>query len=219
MNEPRNMFPEGTVMRRVIDYATTQFFEKGIRVVTMDDISKGLQMSKRTLYQLFADKEQLIIACIEVIAEKERELARRLIAENRNILETILCIIENRLKVISTISHRYSTDQDRYTSVMEYLEILRQEAITQGVEFLQQGVEEGFFRDDINLELIMHCLFFRQSAVSKREEFEKFTIAERFINVGLIHLRGCCTQKGIELIDRFLDHYRDKGLIGTNQNK
>lgn len=208
MNEPRNMFPEGTVMRRVIDYATVQFFERGIRVVTMDEISKGLQMSKRTLYQLFADKEQLIIACLEVNAEKERELVSKLINEKRNVLETILCLIESRLKLVSTVSHRYSEDLDRYTSVMEYLEILREETITQGVEFLKQGVEQGFFRDDINLELIVRSLFIRQRESSKREEFEKFPITERFINIGLIPLRGCCTAKGIELIDRFLDHYK-----------
>ena len=53
------------VRRRVIDAAMKAFAEKGIRSVTMDDVAHILSMSKRTLYQLFADKQDLLLACVK----------------------------------------------------------------------------------------------------------------------------------------------------------
>lgn len=195
-------------MRRVIDFSTKEFFAKGVRQVTMDDIAKGLQMSKRTLYQLFADKEQLVIASIEVIAEREHRLAQSLIAENHNVLEIILLIVEHRLQGLKSISPQFAKDLTRYDSVSEYINIMHRESLQRTLGFLHLGVEQGYFRNDVNFELLLNILFARINVLSTSEEFDKYSLEECFINVGLFHLRGVCTAKGVELIDTFLDHYR-----------
>lgn len=210
MVEIRNMFPEGTTARRVIDYATTEFFQKGVRQVTMDDIAKGLQMSKRTLYQLFADKEQLIIACIEVIAEREQRLAASLIEEKRNVLEIILRIVEYRLKSLQHISVEYVADIIKYKSVMEYVGIAREESVKRSVIFFNQGIENGLFRSDVNFDIVMHSMISRVDEYLRSYEASLYSVQDRFINVILFHLRGCCTVKGIELIDTFIERYREE---------
>ena len=48
---------------RILTYAIRNFSRNGIRNVKMDDIASALGMSKRTLYQLFKDKENLLIEC------------------------------------------------------------------------------------------------------------------------------------------------------------
>lgn len=210
MAESSNMFPKGTPMRRVIDYATKEFFAKGVRQVTMDDIAKGLQMSKRTLYQLFADKEQLIIACIEVISEKEKELVSSLMAQNFNILEITLRILEYRLQKITDVSYQYLVDIKRYKSVTEYILLAREESIKRACLFLNQGKEQGLFRSDVNFSLIMHSMLLQMDNLTEFYDFNGHSIQECFINIGLFHLRGCCTPLGIELIDKFLDYYCKK---------
>ena len=152
MLNPRNMFPEGTPSRRVVDYATQEFFSKGVKQVTMDDIAKGLQMSKRTLYQLFADKEQLIIACIEVIAEREHELVLSLIGQNHNVLEIILRVIEHRVKTLGKVSIEYITEVKRYDAVKEYTKMAQEESIERGEYIYKKGIEQGLFRDDVNIQ-------------------------------------------------------------------
>lgn len=209
MAESRNMFPAGTPMRRVIDYATKEFFAKGVRQVTMDDIAKGLQMSKRTLYQLFADKEQLIIACIEVLAEKESNLAWSLIEQHFNVLEVTLRIIEYRLKMMSHISYQYIADIKRYKSVSEYIHLTREESIKRACNFLNQGKEQGLFRADVNFYIVMHSMMLQVDNLITQQDLKAFSPQECFINIGLFHLRGCCTPLGIELIDTFLDYYNN----------
>ena len=48
----------------IVEVATKMFHHQGLRGVTMDDIAHELTMSKRTLYQIFADKEQLLLDCV-----------------------------------------------------------------------------------------------------------------------------------------------------------
>lgn len=208
MIEIRNIFPEGTPARRVIDYAMTEFFQKGVRQVTMDDIAKGLQMSKRTLYQLFADKEQLIIACIEVVAEREQRLAVSLIEEQRNVLEIILRIAEHRLKSLESISLEYIVDITRYKSVMEYIEMARAESIKRAVNFFKQGSDAGLFRTDVNFDIVMNSMVQKIDYATRTHTARNYSARECFINETLFHLRGCCTYKGIELIDNFIERYK-----------
>lgn len=210
MQETKTIFPEGTPARRVINYAMDEFFQKGVRQVTMDDIAKGLQMSKRTLYQLFADKEQLIIACIEVLAERERHLALSLINEKRNVLEIILRIVEHRLKCLKNISITYVADITRYKSVMEYIESTRTESIKRAVVFFKQGADNGLFRYDVNFDIVMNSMVQKMDYVVRSFNNTSYPANDFFINEVLFHLRGCCTSKGIELIDTFIERYKEE---------
>lgn len=212
MTETTSMFPEGTPIRRVIDYATIEFFAKGVKSVTMDSIAKGLQMSKRTLYQLFADKEQLIIACIEVMAEKEHKLAQSLLESEHNILAVLLHVIENRMRAFENVSSQYIYDISRHESIKEYIRLSKQKSYEHLENIFTLGIQQGLFRKDINVPLIMSYLFLRENNQSAANIFSNYSIPEMFINIGLFHLRGCCTAKGIELIDQFLDHYRKEQM-------
>lgn len=198
---------EHHISRRVIDYAAQQFFAKGLRQVTMDDIAKGLQMSKRTLYQLFADKEQLIIECFTMYAEQERELTSLLKNLKHNVLEIVLTILEERLKRMKRISKQFFNDLSRYDSVVAYVKSVREESIDRAVTFLALGVEQGLFRSDVNFALIMHSMMEKSSSFILEDKFYETSLQEYFINIGLFHLRGCCTEEGIKLIDEFLNNY------------
>lgn len=207
MTTPQFTYPEGCTSRRVIEYAALQFFAKGLRQVTMDDIAKGLQMSKRTLYQLFADKEQLIIACFTVYAEQERALSAFLKEQDLNVLEIVLHILEERLKIMKQICQPFFADLLRYKSVLSFVRTLQEESIELAVSFLSQGVEQGLFRRDVNFALIMHSLMAKNDNIISDDKFYTTSIQEYFINIGLFHLRGCCTPEGITIIDKFLENY------------
>lgn len=208
MVELKNAFPEGSSMRRVIDYATKEFFTLGVKQVTMDSIAKGLQMSKRTLYQLFADKEQLIIACIEVMTEEEQKMAQSLCESKHNVLEVILRLIENRMKAFEQVSPQYIVDISRYPAVQEYIQASKTKRILHVEQVFKTGLQQGLFRQDININLITNYLFVKETRFTDQNTVMQYTIPELFIHLGIFHLRGCCTPRGIELIDKFLEHYR-----------
>ena len=49
---------------RIVDTALQSFVTHGIKSITMDDIAAALGISKRTLYEVFADKETLLMECL-----------------------------------------------------------------------------------------------------------------------------------------------------------
>lgn len=203
-------YPAGTPKRRVIDYATKFFFEQGIRNVTMDSISQGLKMSKRTLYQLFADKEQLIIACVELMMDQAQLLKEKMIAEKHETLEIILKLMEMRLSNFSKMSERYVLDVAHYPAVKAYFEEFKQMYVAEGDVFIRKCVAEGTFRPDINPLIISRAAYISAFSVASSHDFDEFTLNEIVMNTTIVTLRGCCTEKGIATIDRFLDDYHKR---------
>ena len=53
------------VKNKILKISMKQFLSKGVKAVKMDDIAMSLSISKRTLYEIFADKEDLLYACIK----------------------------------------------------------------------------------------------------------------------------------------------------------
>ena len=83
---------------RIIDIATHAFHSRGIKNVTMDDIAHELTISKRTLYQVFADKEELLLVCIQNETEKENRKMRYLMADSNNVLDLLLASFAEKMQ-------------------------------------------------------------------------------------------------------------------------
>ena len=88
----------------VIETATQMFHTQGIRNVTMDDIAHRLTMSKRTLYQLFADKEDLLLACIIKHEGDLRHHLSNIISQSTNVLDFLLIIFKAKMQEFDEIT-------------------------------------------------------------------------------------------------------------------
>ena len=87
----------------VIETATQMFHAQGIRNVTMDDIAHKLSMSKRTLYQLFTDKEDLLLACVIKHEGDVRTHLAAIISQSANVLDFLLIIFKAKMKEFDEI--------------------------------------------------------------------------------------------------------------------
>ena len=58
------------IKQRIIEEASKLFAKSGVKRVKMGDLAKHLGISKRTIYENFEDKEELLIACIDNLNEK-----------------------------------------------------------------------------------------------------------------------------------------------------
>ena len=54
----------------VMEFALNEFIQKGLKAVKMNDIAFALSMSKRTLYEMFGDKEGMLIECFKFNQKK-----------------------------------------------------------------------------------------------------------------------------------------------------
>lgn len=92
---------------RIIATATEAFTTKGIKSITMDDIAAALGISKRTLYEVFVDKESLLKDCILTVqAERDRYL-QEVYEQFDVLLNTDVCNEYSFIEVYESIMFTY----------------------------------------------------------------------------------------------------------------
>lgn len=191
----------------VVTAAMDEFRIRGIKSVTMDDIAHRLTMSKRTLYQLFADKETLILACLREKDEEEVRLYEKIQAETDNVLEIILRMFDTCLREMGDFNPVFFSDLGKYPRVVEHHLQRRASRVKSGREFLRRGVEQGLFRAETDYDIILPLMVESIDTLVCHETFRNLPLRRLFLNTQMVMLRGCTTPEGMRKMDEFLDRW------------
>lgn len=107
MEHGRDASQKAELRERIIMTATEAFTLKGIKCITMDDIAAALGISKRTLYEVFADKESLLKECIlHKQAERDKYL-QAIYEQSNNVLEVILAVFQKSIEIFHQTNKRF----------------------------------------------------------------------------------------------------------------
>lgn len=200
------------IRQQVVEAAAELFHRKGIRNVTMDDISHKLAMSKRTLYQLFADKEQLLLACVLMHEEEENRYSDNLKKKSKSVLDFMLMFSAYRMSDMESIKPEFYIDLIKYPRVAQHIAEHKQQVEKSALEFMKKGVEEGYFRQGINYGIVVCQMLYGLDHFLQDRLFEKYTQRDVFMNTVIPYIRGCSTLKGVEIIDAFMGKLKN-GLL------
>lgn len=185
---------------KILETATKAFLSRGIKAVKMDDIASALSISKRTVYEIYGDKESLLFECIKDGHEKRhREMTE--FAEQHNVMETVLEAYRRKVEEFSTVNHAFYEDVQLYPQVMDYVEEKRQSSHQYFISFMQRGVKEGYFREGVNFELISKMFEAIGRSIGQASLYTQYPYEELLTNMMLIPMRGLCTSKGIKILD------------------
>ena len=77
---------------RILETAMKEFVEKGVKVVRMDDIAKSLGISKRTLYQIYDGKEELLYEGLRQYKIRRREKVEEVMKTSDTVMDIILYV-------------------------------------------------------------------------------------------------------------------------------
>lgn len=183
--------------------ASQEFLTKGIRMVKMDDLAKTLKISKRTLYEIFENKEALLLAMvqndIDIFEHHMQEFAKR---NGGHVISVILEFYRLQMKRLSEVCVAYYEDLRRYPAVLHYLEKVRERHQADSALFFKRGVEEGYFRDDLDYELISQLTSKMLDESLEEKMYRKYGLKSIFHNVIQIIIRGMCTTEGNLELDR-----------------
>lgn len=192
------------IRQKIIKSATNLFQKKGVHKVTMDDIAHTLSMSKRTLYQIFSDKEELLLACVIVFEQEDRKYAEELKRKATSVVDFLLIYFSRKLSCMDDVVSEFYIDMIKYPRVAKHIELHKKMFESYAVNFLNKGVEEGFFRSDINFYIIVNQLRVGMDIAAQKNMLSQFSRRELFMNTVIPYIRGCSTIKGIDMIDEFI---------------
>ena len=186
---------------RIMEAAMMLFRERGIKAVKMDDIAQHLGISKRTLYEIYEDKEKLLYYCIVTYDRRRQAYMENYVNEGHNVIDVIVEACRMRLKETRTVCPVFYEYIMKYPQVEQYLKDEHERMRDGFVRFMQRGVEEGFLRSEINYQLVPHLLDATGQYVMNNQMLKKYPADELFDNLFLVSLRGLCTMKGYQVLE------------------
>lgn len=190
--------------KQVIDVALSQFLTNGVKSVTMDEIASAVRISKRTLYEMFTDKETLLKECILVRREEMRVYLGEVLKDKQNVLEVVLAFYKRSVEALHRINNRFWDDVKRYPEVYAILSEHNEKEAEDELKFFEIGVKQDLFRSEIDYEVVNTLFRDLLHIYLKEETSYKFTILQVYESFVLTYLRGISTPKGNQMLDELL---------------
>ncbi len=187
-----------------MDTAMQFFAKQGVKAVKMHDIAKHLGISKRTLYEVYTDKEELLYQGVMVYDQEKHEYLTQLASTANNVIEVIVEAYQMKVKESHTVNPLFYEDIMKYPKVEQYLKKEHARTREGFILFMQRGVEEGCLRPDVNYQLFQYFLDGIGQYVMSNQLMKKYSVEELFGNLFLVTLRGLCTNKGQKLLEEAL---------------
>lgn len=196
------------IRERIVEEASKQFMQFGIRNVTMDGIAAALGMSKRTVYETFKDKTTLVHTCVDILSRKHKDKNKEICASSQNVAETIFLYMQEGIQAMNAINPVFFRDMEKlYPKTWENLRKSNEkEAFRLSEELLKKGIKEGLFRSGINIPIVAKLFHEQMNLLADEKIFprNKYSYIDVFQSLTINFMRGISTKKGIELIDSML---------------
>jgi len=201
----------------IIRAASEMFATYGIKAVRMDDIAHELGVSKRTLYELFGDKEELLYEAMMELFASKRAAHMAIASQAENLLEAMFMVLNKTMEEAPVHERLIENLRKFYPKVFERLKSVGVEENNRSLlRLIEQGIREGFFVEWMNCELTMaiFCGVARSLKGEKGNLNIPSQISEReaFIQMITTLFRGIATAKGCELIDSYAARYRKSNI-------
>jgi AcrR family transcriptional regulator len=200
--------------QRIVEGALKIFIQQGIRATTMDDIARQLGISKRTIYEQFQDKKELLLMVLEYAHTQTKKDDDNLFVNSQNSMEGLLKSIKKKKSEMNIKLMKTIVELKRYYP--EIVDEMRQRHSVKGIEMLEtifiKGIEEGVFRSDMNpktsafLFSTQANLFFTEQLNKIDMDYADISALQVFEDLFLNFLRGISTQKGMQIIEKYMSN-------------
>lgn len=179
--------------------------EYGIKSVTMDDVSRSLGISKKTLYTYFTDKRDLVCGVMEV--NEHNRAIDFAIPEKENIsaIDELFYYYKIQVKMIKDHKPGFIYDLKKYYPDLyqSFQDIKRKRILENVIKNLVKGKKEGLYRDEINESVISRLNLMRIEGIMNSTTFklDEIVSPEFFSEIFKYHVYGIVNDKGRELFN------------------
>jgi AcrR family transcriptional regulator len=194
---------------KILQKASDLFLTLGFKSVTMDDIAYELGMSKKTIYAHYPTKLKLVQATTFYVLDRVNETICEVCSGNHNPIEelfTIKSMVKDQLKGEKSSPH-YQL-QKYYPRVYKQLRDKQFDLINRCIsENLQRGIKDGYYRMDIDIDLITKFYLNGNMSLTDLDLFpqEKYSLSEIKEAFMEYHIRAISTQKGLKILSNILN--------------
>lgn len=195
--------------KEIIDKVTDLYLRFGIRSVTMDDVVREVGISKKTLYQYFKDKSELVLSVIDCDSRKKMKEHNQALLGTSNAIEKMMAFYNFQMNMIKEYNPSMIYDLRKYYPDMhrKFIEKKREIIYENVLKNLEQGKREGLYRQEINQQVIAQLNLIRVEAIANSEYFkpEELLTSEFLKEMFTYHMYGIVSDKGRKILEQNID--------------
>jgi len=194
-----------TKVKEIVIKAHEIFMKFGIRSVSMDDVCRDIGISKKTLYQYFSNKQELIASMIDHSFSEFESTVSEIQAKDMDAIDNLLELSKIINDHIKSSNPSVTFDLQKYYPDIYKQSVERKHrfAFQYIQENLKKGIREGIYREEINIDLIA-TLYIQKLEDLHNPGFhaEKISFNDIFKVMFENHIRGISNKKGIKLFEK-----------------
>lgn len=197
----------------ILGKVSEMYLKFGIRAVTMDDVAAEFGISKKTLYQYFIDKKELVKQVIDYFLE---QTTLDFTKNGNNAIEHVLAMRTHVSQILKHFNNTVEFDLKRsYPDLYEKLRAVKRERIYEyTVENITRGIEDGFYRPELDAQFIAKLQVGR-ILYTLNPDNEIFDVSEMasikvFDQVMDYHMHAICTEKGLNYYRKQLSNIQNE---------
>lgn len=193
----------------IVNKAAELFLTLGFKSVTMDDIANAMGISKKTIYVHFSNKTELVDAVSFFLCDSICDGIDTICEQSANPIQELYDI---KMYVMHHLKNEKASPQYQlkkyYPQTYSRLHRAQFNKMHQSVsESLQKGVDMGFFRPSIDVDLIARMYFngmtgMKDEAIFPPEQYSKDYLMESYLEY---HLRAIVTDQGMDILNQFIN--------------
>jgi AcrR family transcriptional regulator len=194
---------------RILTTAREQFYHFGIKRITMDDIARTTGMSKKTIYQEYADKNAMLMDLATIDLANHTKKIQTIEKSAANAVDEIVQTMKFMSETFSHINPVMFYDLQRYYGdVWKHYENFKLKCVGETVhKNLQRGIREELYRGDINIKILTQLRIMEMDLALNPDFYQQHKFDYIKVQLELIrhYLYGIATLKGHKLISKMLN--------------
>ncbi len=200
---------EGTL--RILEAAAELFKQHGFKNVTMDDLARRAGISKKTLYQHFENKAEVVAQTQDFMHQSQSQACDVASLGGKNAIEGMMTVTRMLDKMYEQINPIAISELQRFypETYMQFRKAMFVKSAESIADNMKRGIEEGLYRPDLDTEILsrlkveMALLIFQPDGL-----FAGRPSYSRLHNVLSDHFMwGLMTPKGQKIYTKYRDSY------------
>jgi len=193
------------------------FMKYGIKSLTMDDISRNLGISKKTLYQFVSDKNDLVKKVMRLMVEGEEQVMCEVTKNSETAIDELMGITRCVSSKLGEIHPSVIFDLQKYhPDAWKIMEDHKKGFVFEMMHVnLKRGVKEGFYRENINPLIIANIYMGMIDNMLNPENTMNKTLSIDKLHIEIIryHIKGIANEKGNSLLKETLKKEENNHLL------
>ena len=198
-----------TQRERIIEQAAKMFAEQGIKSIRMDDIARALAVSKRTLYEMFEDKEELLYLSIRFMQSRRMAKMEAKLRENA---DSLIYLFESLEMMMDSKDLHRRISHNLHKFYPATFERVRKESEESSGKVLYSLIEHyidcGLIVSTVDIRLSVTILYYTTTTLITSADNmslpEGVTLQDALAYTIINFFRGIATLKGVQQIDEYL---------------